>query len=243
MILIMTNNSLNQVLSSLSCSNDEANIYLFLAEHGVSNVSTIARGLHFSRTTTYIYIEKLLARNFIIKTKLAKRDLYEVCDPSYLLSEFEKMYKQGTQALSSLSLSLQNTTYVPITKMFVGQKELISIFDDIVMTLPKGGVYYRYTSRSSDQERAPLYQALRKEKEIERLVITSSMKASTKDKDANRFIKIVPKDFAFEDNVTVLIYANKIAHIDYNTMIGVVIESPKLARFQEKLFKLLWKKL
>lgn len=239
----MTNYSMVHVLSSLSCSEGETRIYLFLAENGISNLSAIAKNLHLSRTTTYLHIEKLLKRKFILKTKLKRRNLYEVSDPSFLLSEFERIYKEGTQALSTLSRSIRETTYVPTTKIFTGEKEINTIFDDIVTTLPKGGTYFRYTSRNSELERAPLYQVLRKEKEIERLVITSVHKAGTKNKDANRFIKTVPKDFAFDDNVTTIIYANKIAYIDYSAMIGVVIESPQLAHFQEKIFKLLWKKL
>lgn len=239
----MTNYSMIHVLSSLSCSKGESSVYLFLAENGISNLSAIARNLHLSRTTTYSHIEKLLKRKFIIKTKLKKRNLYEVSDPSFILSEFELVYKEGAQALSTLSRSLKKTAYIPVTKIFTGEKEVTSIFDDIATTLPKGGTYFRYTSRNSELERAPLYQILRKEKEIERLVITSIHKAGSKNKDANRFIKTVPKDFAFDDNVTTMIYANKIAYIDYSTMIGVVIESPQLAHFQEKIFKLLWKKL
>ena len=98
----MTNYSMMHVLSSLSCSEGESNVYLFLAENGISNLSTIAKRLHLSRTTTYAHVEKLLTRKFILKTKLKKRNLYEVSDPDFILSEFERVYKEGTQALNCI---------------------------------------------------------------------------------------------------------------------------------------------
>ena len=75
------------------------------------------------------------------------------------------------------------------------------------------------------------------------MVITNQSKSDKKGKDSDRFIKTVPKDFAFDDNVTVLIYGEKIAYMDFNSDTGITIESPQLARFQEKIFKLLWKRL
>ena len=57
-------------------------------------------------------------------------------------------------------------------------------------------------------------------------------------------LRTIPKEFdLFEDNVSMVIYGNKTAHIDYNSKTSSVVESEKIARFQEKLFKLLWKKL
>jgi hypothetical protein len=123
------------------------------------------------------------------------------------------------------------------------RKELFDVYVDIAKDSPKGGTFFRYTSRTDDFGFAPLYTGLREEKELERLVITSEHKAEKTKKDSNRFIKTVPKDFSFDDNVTLIIHGNKVTHIDYSSLTGITIESPQLARFQEKIFKLLWKKL
>ena len=59
-----------------------------------------------------------------------------------------------------------------------------------------------------------------------------------------REIKVVPPDFdLFEYNVSQVIYGNKVAVIDYNTETAVVIENPTVARFQGKIFELLFRKL
>jgi sugar-specific transcriptional regulator TrmB len=239
----MNNSTLLRTLYALGCDHNEALLYLYLAEHGASNISRVAHGTHLSRTTIYLHIDSLLSKGFITTTKVKERTLYEVCDPSSLLASLEEMYKEGSRALTTLSSTLKETFFVPKITTTVGESALSSVYDDIARTLPKGGTYFRYTSRVRDHVKAPLYSMLRKEKELERLVITSVQKAEKKEKDSNRFIKTVPKDFSFDDNVTLLIYGNKITHIDHTSLSSVTIESPQLARFQEKIFKLLWKKL
>jgi sugar-specific transcriptional regulator TrmB len=239
----MNTSTLLRTLYALGCTHTEACIYLYLAQRGASNISTIADGTHLSRVTTYTHIDSLISKKFITTTKIKERTLYEVCDPSSLLASLDQVYKEGSRALTTLSSALKETFFVPKITTTIGESALSSVYDDIARTLPKGGTYFRYTSRVRDHVKAPLYSMLRKEKELERLVITSVQKAEKKEKDSNRFIKTVPKDFSFDDNVTLLIYGNKITHIDHTSLSSVTIESPQLARFQEKIFKLLWKKL
>lgn len=239
----MTNNSLLHALSALGLHAHEALMYIFLAEHGASNVSAIANGVHLSRVTTYTYLEKLVADAYVLKTKIKERDLYEVCDPSSLVAKLDAVHKEGSFALIALAQSLKRTLYIPQVSMLHGKEGINNIFNDIAQSLPKGGTFFRYTSRTSDFDYTPLYMGLRKEKELERLVITSATKADKKRKDSDRFIKTVPKDFAFDDNVTLFIYGNKISYVDYNSQTGITVESPQLAHFQEKIFKLLWKRL
>lgn len=231
------------ILRSLGFTDEEAAVFLCLVHHGAENVAFIARTTKLSRTTVYKCLETLLEKKRINTTSPQKRVLYEAVDPSTLISELEETTKRGAQELYLLSAKHRTSLFIPITSMYEGQQEIHAIYEDIIKTLPKGGTYFRYTSRKDDFEKTPLYQTHKNIKEIERLVITTLKKAESKEKDANRFIKTVPKDFAFDDNVSLLIYGSKIAYIDYTSMTGTVIESPQMARFQEKIFKLLWRKL
>lgn len=239
----MTNKSLISALTAIGLTEDESRLYVFLTQHGASNISFLAKSLALSRITVYALIKSLVKKECITQTKHHKRLLYQANDPELLLARFEKIFKEGSRELSLLSVANRTAFFIPEIKIYTGENEIPKIYDDVGTVLPKGGTYYRYTSRLKESLRSPLYSRLRVEKEIERLVITSEKKASGKPKDANRFIKTVPKDFLFDDDVTVLVYGSKVAYIDFNSDTGIVIESPPLARFQEKLFKLLWKKL
>jgi len=55
-------------------------------------------------------------------------------------------------------------------------------------------------------------------------------------------VVVIPKKIdLFEDNITKIIYANKVAIIDYNTNESFIIESEIFAVFEKKLFKMLFK--
>ena len=124
MIQSMTELSLLPVLLALSFTHEEANTYIYLAHHGASNVSSLARGVHTSRITMHTIITKLVKRGYVIKTKLRKRILYEVCDPELLIAEFEPISKESTQALSLLSLTIHKALFIPDIKIHSGAKEI-----------------------------------------------------------------------------------------------------------------------
>jgi hypothetical protein len=117
-----------------------------------------------------------------------------------------------------------------------------------VKSLKNGDVFYRYASslptKPRDRYVPPEYEKMRDEKKIERYVITNAGTAARKKRKFEKDVRVVPKSFdLFEYNITALIYANKVAFVDYNTETAVVIENPVLAEFQKKLFKLLFSKL
>ena len=76
---------------------------------------------------------------------------------------------------------------------------------------------------------------------LERMVITIDYLNNLKEQKLDKEVVIVPKNFdIFEDNITKIIYANKVAIIDYNSEESFIIESYIFANFEKKLFKLLF---
>ncbi|MDP3771421.1 MAG: hypothetical protein Q8R16_03925, partial [bacterium] len=60
----------------------------------------------------------------------------------------------------------------------------------------------------------------------------------------NRAVKVVPPAYnLFQYDVVQLIYANKVAFMDYNTETALIIENSAVAEFQKNMFKLLYDKL
>jgi hypothetical protein len=73
-------------------------------------------------------------------------------------------------------------------------------------------------------------------------VITNEYLTSLKTKKLDKDVVVIPKKIdEFEDNITKLIYANKVAIIDFNTDESFIIESEVFASFERKLFKMLFK--
>jgi hypothetical protein len=69
------------------------------------------------------------------------------------------------------------------------------------------------------------------------------MKQDSK-KNISREMIAIPKNYdLFDENITKLIYANKVAILDHNTKTSFIIENQKFADFEKKIFKLLFKHL
>jgi hypothetical protein len=86
------------------------------------------------------------------------------------------------------------------------------------------------------------YESIQKKKELERIVITNPQQGKKHVNDPNREVLTIPASFdPFTDNITKIIYANKVAIIDYDTQTGWVIENERFARYEEKIFQLLAK--
>lgn len=135
----------------------------------------------------------------------------------------------------------------PQLRTFYTKKAMKHIFHDIINTLNPWETYYRYSSRKENYLRGFLwdtYKKARDKKEIQRMVITSSeLKRLKQDKkkDLDREMVAIPEKYdLFEDNISKMIYRNKIAVIDYNTSTSFIIENQKLADFEKKIFKLLF---
>jgi hypothetical protein len=91
----------------------------------------------------------------------------------------------------------------------------------------------------------PEYYSERQEKkELERIVITNERQRKKRAENPNREVISIPEDFdMFTDNISKIIYADKVAVIDYDTQTGWVIENEHFARYEEKLFRLMAKLL
>jgi hypothetical protein len=76
------------------------------------------------------------------------------------------------------------------------------------------------------------------------MVISSSKAALSKQKRLERDIVVIPKEYdTFDQDVTMTIYGDKVAFIDFSNESSIIIENPMIADFQKNLFLLLHKKL
>ena len=133
-------------------------------------------------------------------------------------------------------------------KVLEGKKGIGYVFSDVVNSLQKGETFYRYTSEKDlDKVNSYLpkdYRQRRDAKHLERLVISNTVSGKQKKPRLERFIKFIPpEDAQFNQNIIQLIYGNKIAIIDLNKEMSIILQNQLLADFQKTIFKLLYKKL
>lgn len=234
-------------LQKLGLSNDESTLYLFLLKNPLKNIGEISKTTHINRPKLYKIIPNLVESWILSEVIIGKRKHYRAEHPKILknyLSSIEKDFSKYIPEIENLYIGWVNR---PILKHYLWKSGIKNIFLDIANSLPKWWVFYRYSSRR-DVENTSIswreydeYKIIRDEKELGRYVITNQYLKDLKPEKLDKEVVIIPKSFdIFEDNITKIIYWDKVAIIDYNSFESFVIESALFAGFEKKIFKLLF---
>lgn len=238
------------ILQNIGLSETESKIYICLLEHGAQNISEIAERSKCNRVQVYAALPRMLEKRLIGESKKGKRKIFFAENPENLENIFYEQKLSFQNTVSFLKEKYEKNMSKPELRIFYTQEALKHIFIDVIQSLEKGETYYRYSSRKFDYLRGFLpdgYKKMRDQKEIGRMIITSEELKNLKEqkeKKLNREILAIPKKYdLFDDNIGKIIYANKVAIIDYNTMTSFVIENAKFAEFEKKIFLLLYKLL
>lgn len=234
-------------LQYLGLSSKEISIYKALMEFGKLSIADIARHTKLHRHDAYTVLPEMIHKGIVFSITTGKRILYRAAPPSELQRLFSAVEEQVGDEIRRLVESYTPDAVRPKFRFLEGKRGIRFIFHDIVHSLDRGDVFYKYSSRKAtkrlDEDTLPKgYRELRDKKQLERFVITSEQLERTKKKRLERSIKIIPTNFdLFEYDAVQLIYKDKIAFIDYASMTALLIESPILASFQKSIFRLLYK--
>lgn len=239
----------NKILEKLGLTKNESAIYLALLDLGTSTISQISEKTSIHRPLIYKALPSLLEKKLITQTQKLKSVVYGAEPPNRLEAMFDDLKVDFWEALPDLEDTYNSSEKRPKIRFLEGKDGTKRIFDDVVRSLKKGDVFYRYSSNKDGNEKKDkyvprIYRKMRDEKKLQREVITNAQTAVHKKPSLDRFTKTMPSDFGpFEHNVTEIIYGNKIAFIDYNTETAMIIESKTIAEFQKQIFQTLYKRL
>lgn len=237
-----------EILLKIGLNEREISIYLALIELGPSNISEISKKTGLHRPAIYETLPTLENKNLIALAPKGKRRRYAATPPTKLHNLAETVLHNLDSLIPELQKKMESSKKKPLVTYSEGQEGIANAFEDVVTTLGKGDVYYRYSSRKNVRESGKYlpknYRETRDKKQLGRFVITNEKNQQEKKPSLDRSLKVVPKEFGlFEDDITQIIYDDKIAVIDYNTETVITIQNPIIAGFQRKIFKALFEKL
>ncbi|MFZ3232812.1 MAG: helix-turn-helix domain-containing protein [Patescibacteria group bacterium] len=233
------------LLKKLGLSEKESAIYLDLLEHGESSITDVVDRTRVHRPDAYKFIPLLVERGFVTETLRGKRRFFSAESPEAIRSLLENLENDVDALLPDLVGMHSRAERRPSVKFMEGRKAVTYVFSDIVSTLKAGDTFYRVSSER-DVDRAnsylpPDYRTRRDKKELERYVIMSAGQSEKKAPRLEREIVTIPPELdEFSDDVSMIVYGNKVAFIDYNTEASIVIENAFIAGFLGKLFRLLY---
>lgn len=232
------------ILSRIWLSIEESKIYLDLLANNESSIVDISNRTGIHRPALYKIIPSLIETGLISQLIKWKRKVFKAENPNNLKKLFDNLSNNFMRILPDLEEIHDSNKLKPNIRFFEWTKWLKVIFEDILSTLSNWDIYYRYSARNVfDRKYFPTdYNEIINKKWIYRYLITSEKLASTKTPKARREMVVIPKSFdLFEDNVSKVIYKNKVAIVDYNSLTWFIIENHLFAKFEEKLFKFLFK--
>lgn len=237
-----------KILEQLGLSHDESLVYVYLLQNPLKTLTDISKETGLHRPKLYKIIPNMIQTGLIWKSISGKRVVYVWENPEILKNYLSNIQKDFDLYIPEMQKMFQNNFSKPIFKHLRGFDGIKNIFLDIAYTCQKWDTFYRYSSRRDVQNTSipekdyDDYKKIRNQKQLQRYVITSEYLDTLKDKKLDKDVVVIPKKIdLFEDNITKIIYANKVAIIDYNTLEGFIIESEIFAHFEKKLFLMLFK--
>lgn len=239
---------LDSVFALIGLDQSHAAVYETLVRRGPLTVAELARGAKLHRPAAYRAIGRLEEEGLVARVLKGKRVHFAAQSPDKLDSRMEEARHASATLLLGLKDEFDKRKKAPEVTVGRGRSGIKNVYDDIIRTLPRGGVFYRYSSGKRPRARHAYvperYEARRDAKRLERYVITNKRSSALKAQKLERYIKIIPAEFdRFEYDITLLVYKDKIAYVDYASETAITIRNAAIAEFQQKLFKLLFSKL
>lgn len=223
-------------------------IYVALIDFGRLNISQISERTNIQRMEIYRKLPYLIETGLIDELKIWKKKLYIAWSPKILEKLLLENQSQAKHVINEIHEGFKNKQSKPNVIYQEWSKSITNTFNDIVNTLGKGGVFYRISSET-DVDKANSYLAKnyrdkRDAKNLERFVITTKNTHSVKKARLERNTVIFPESYEqFDENIQMIVYGNKVAYVDYNNDNSIIIENKKIADFQQKIFKALFREL
>ncbi len=236
------------LFSQIGLSEQQGRIYLALLEVGEGSVAEVARRVGLHRAVIYKDLPVLLELGVVSMVLHGKQKRYKAA-PLRVLKRIENARSESFLVeLEGLMKTVQGTQ-TPGVQILEGAKGLQQVMEDVLATLKKSDVLYRYSSRDPKTDislYAPKdYSIRRQAKGFDQYTITNhALKTSSHINRMNRVSKEVPvQEDLFEYNISLLIYGSKVAVVDFDREQAVIHDNQALADFHKRIFLLLYHRL
>ncbi len=235
-------------LTALGLSANEALVYRSLLKLGPASPTAIEKETCLHRPLVYQGLKNLLTKALIAAAPKGKRLLYRAQPPDAIVPLFRNLENEFIDGLEDLhQLHAEPKASHPKIIYTEGDEAVRQALMDVIESLPTGSTYYRYSPGYElfDHKRflPKEYKTLRDLKKLERLIIVNDSKNKPRSK-LGRDTRTIPRSFdLFGEKLSLIIYGDKVAIIDYDSQNVITIADPKFAAFQKKLFKFTFSKL
>ena len=238
----------SNIFNKIGLNDKELKIYTSLIERGPLLIAQIAKQTGLHRPAIYKNLPNLISKGLVTVSFKGKQKFYVAEEPEKLKNLVSELTNELEDIIPELRASYHAKEKKPLVKFLEGKDAIIFVLNDLVTSLKKGDIFYRYSSVKDSQKSSEYlphdYRKIRDQKQLQRFVITNENTMIGKKPRLDRAVKFIPNNYGlFDYDITQIIYGDKVAFLDYNTETAFIIENPIIAEFQKKIFKLLYDKL
>ncbi len=238
-----------EILQKIGLEPEQSRIYLALLKLGQAGISDIAKTTGLYRPAIYHHLPLLIERGLVSQAEKGRRKVFVAESPEHLADVVKRLGEEVQSALPELLAAYRGNQAQPMIRYFQGADGLRSVYEDLLRTVKKGDVVYRYESPKDHKKYGKYipreyFDRILDQREVDWLIITNKATRARKTNRMERVYKTVPLESdQFMYDISQFIYRDRVAFIDYQSETASIIESPTFADFQRKIFKLLFDRL
>lgn len=233
------------ILQAIGVHEHWAKIYLALLEKWEKSIAELTVATSLFRVEIYRQLPHLIESGLVLEVIKGKRKNYIAASPYKIQEMYTYQQKDVETHVDALVKNYAHQDKKPKVIYQEWKKALMYVFSDIVNTLDPWDVFYRVSSEK-DVSKANTYlpknyRETRDKKQLERYVIMSEQWVQSKSPRLERELITIPSELDdFDDNISLTIYGNKIAYIDFTTETSIIIEHAALVDFHKKMFRMMY---
>ncbi len=243
------NTHLFNTLKTLGLSEKESKIYLALLQLGPSTPYKMAKRSGLKRPTAYVIADELVSKGYAVKAP-GDKHTYIARPPEVIYGEREVKMLEAKKTLPELQALKGGVADRPAVLYFEGQEgmkqalmykikelhdtEIVGFYADPDFASPEA-----YAASLEFNE----YRMAHKIKVRGLLTEADTLKGFEKYLKDETFVpKFIPKNI-YSSNASFEFYPNFIKILFWDSSVGVIIESPTVARAMKQIFEMLWSRL
>ncbi len=236
--------SFDRLLKQLGFSQNETKVYLAGLECGLSSAQNIAEKAGLERTTTYSVLGQLVKRGVVAKTKDKGKSRFLAESPSKLMSLLNELKENLSKTLPELEAIYNKSQIKPKIIFYEGDRAIQKVYDDTLAEKPEEILEWNTNAffDNAKVDRDYIKKRVGLGIYARRLAGEGSIwakKNKLKDEQELAETLIVPKNI-FWPGIEVNIYNNKVAFLNYEENMSVIIESKAIADAMKQVYRLSW---
>lgn len=240
--------NLIQSLKSLGLNEKEARVYIALLQTGKATAYAVAQHCGLKKPTTYVILDELVGRGFVLKLPREKTMHYVAISPDDLFSIIESKVNNAREILPELkALSKEGERQKVKVSYYEGIKSIRELYRKELKEMAGGEIIGFF---GHGKNTPPALNKYWNEYNIERVKKKIKSRGivpydSTNKKwieNQKKYLinaKTVPLD-QYDSDISIEIYKNFVQIISFRYLQGVLIDNPDIAKALRRIFEMVW---